>query len=82
MVETLCHGVCRLNNTSIPQEVLQNNKPNPSLADKLQGQSKAAVLIDDDTYPNLLTALVYNQKSITVLSTIAESMEGVLAFGG
>ncbi len=68
------HGVCRLNNTSIPPEVVQNNEQNPRLVDTAQGHTNAVILIDDDTYPNLLAASVYDHKPVTVLSIIAKSI--------
>lgn len=73
-METLCHGVRRPNNIGISHEVIQNNVPDPRMVDKRPGQMKAAVLIDDDTCQNLLAAFVYDQKPVTILSSISESI--------
>ncbi len=74
LAETLCHRVCRLNNTGISPDVVQKHEKNPRLADKICGQTRAVVLIDDNTCPNLLASSVYDQKHVTVLSMIAESI--------
>jgi len=74
---TMVHGVTRKSGRGLPSCVLQEEIKNVKDAEKVRGQTKAAVLEGDPDCPNLVAFSVYDTKPVHFLSMSCTELKWV-----
>ena len=77
-VEALAYGVAQTHGCGLPELVIQKEEPNAKKAEKLQGTTKVARLVDHPTCPDILAVLTYDIKPVHLLSTAVESVKWIM----
>ena len=73
--KTMIHGVCRTSGRGLPECVLQVDlSKDRNKADRMRGETKAAVLEGDADCPSLVAYSVYDSKPVHFLSMAADKL--------
>jgi hypothetical protein len=73
----MVHGVTRKSGRGLPSCILQEELKNQKEAEKVRGQTKAAVLEGDTECPNLVAFSVYDTKPVHFLSTSCTELKWI-----
>ncbi len=78
IVESLVHGVARINGRGLPPSIIQWEEKNVKIAESLRGGTLAAQLHNSKECPDLFAVSVYDTKPFHILSTAAECIEWIV----
>ena len=73
--KTRVHGIVRVNNKGIPDEVIQREVKGKKNKDEVRGTVKVEVRTGDPVCPNIVCCSIYDTKPVHVLSTVAKDVE-------
>ena len=74
-IGAICHGVCRTNGPGLCKETVQKIEPDVVKAQRLNGTTKAAILMDEPWCTDLICCSVYDTKPVHLLTTCAEYID-------
>ena len=71
----MMHGVTRASGRGLPEYVIQKEVTAVREKEKLTGTTKAAILVGDDEYPDMIVFSVHDSKPVNFLSTTATELK-------
>ncbi len=75
--KALAYGVICTNSCGLPPSVKQVEEKNPNKAELIHSTTKAGVLNNDPSCPNLVATSVYDTKPLNFMSTVTESVRWI-----
>ena len=72
--KTLIHGIIRINNKGIPDQIIQREVKGKARQDTVRGTVKVEVRTGDPICPNILACSIYDTKPVHVISTVAKEV--------